>query len=133
MLSPDGCTLPGMTTTTNPVNWFEIATTDREKARAFYGELFGWSYSAIEDYTIVDCGEGAPIQGGIVELGGGAPTYAMPFTMVADVPATCQKAADLGATVVHGPETQPNGIVLAHLRDLDGNLVGVYAPPPEAA
>lgn len=120
----------GAMTTTNPVNWFEIATTDREKAKAFYGELLGWSYSALDDYTIVDCGDDAPIQGGIVELGGGAPTYAMPFAMVADVAATCARAAELGATVVVEPEAQPNGIVLAHLRDLDGNLVGVYSAPP---
>ena len=37
-----------MTTTTNPVTWFEIATADPGEATTFYGELFGWSFSADE-------------------------------------------------------------------------------------
>lgn len=126
-----------MTTTTNPVNWFEIATPSPEKAKAFYGELFGWTFSADDtdpdtDYSIVDCGPDTPIKGGIFGTGGAMPNYAVPCVMVGDVAAACQRAAELGGSVLVEPQTAPNGLTFAHLRDLDGNHIGVYSPPPAA-
>jgi uncharacterized protein len=131
-LSPAARIVGRMTkTTTNPVNWFEIAVSDVEKAKGFYADLLGWRYTAEGDYTIVDCGDGAPIQGGMFAPGGGR-TWAMPFANVSDVAAACARAAELGATVVLAPETMPNGITIAHLRDLDDNLIGLYSMPPAA-
>ena len=42
----------------NPVVHFEIRSADPDAARAFYGELFGWSYpdGGIPGYTYVDTG-----------------------------------------------------------------------------
>lgn len=125
------------TTTTNPVNWFEIATPAPEKAKAFYGELFGWTFSADDtdptmNYSIVDCGPDTPIKGGLAGTGGAVPNYAIPCVMVADVAAACQRAAELGGTVLVEPQAAPNGLVYAHLGDLDGNHIGVYSPPPAA-
>jgi predicted enzyme related to lactoylglutathione lyase len=121
----------GGMSTTNPVNWFEIGVSDVEKSKAFYADLLGWRYTAEGDYTIVDCGDGSPIQGGMYAPGGGR-TWALPYVNVPDVAAACERATELGAVVGYGPETQPNGIVVAHFRDLDGNLVGLYSMPPAA-
>jgi predicted enzyme related to lactoylglutathione lyase len=51
----------------NPVIWFEIGGHDAESLRAFYGELFGWTYEVDNpmDYASVDTGAGgAGIPGG---------------------------------------------------------------------
>lgn len=120
----------------NPVNWFEIATSDPERAKRFYGDLFGWTYTAdpgdpTGGYDIVDCGPDAPIQGGITSRGE-MPSYAIACVMVGDVAATCSKVEKLGGTIVVEPQKVPTGLVFAHIRDADGNQLGVYSPPPAA-
>ena len=65
-----------MTTTKNPIGWFEIAASDIAKAEAFYGDLFGWDFAdspppAGGGYRFVDAGEG--IAGGITTAEGGLP------------------------------------------------------------
>ena len=41
--------------------WFEFWVTDVERAKAFYGELFGWTFRPMTeyhpDYWLVDAGE----------------------------------------------------------------------------
>ena len=117
---------------TNTVNWFEIATATPEKAMAFYGGLFGWTFDTADpSYAIVDCGEGAAVSGGIAAAEG-VPTYAIPSVMVDDVAAACERAAELGGSVLGEPQTTPHGLAFAYVGDLDGNRIGLYTPPPAA-
>ena len=60
----------------NPIVHFEIRSTDPDASRAFYGELFGWSYppGGFPGYTYVDSGVPAgTIPGGISPTQGGSP------------------------------------------------------------
>ena len=57
------------TRTASPVSWFEVHSPDTTRAKAFYGELFGWTFSeAGPDYSLVGLGDDAPIGGGIAPL-----------------------------------------------------------------
>ena len=117
------------TTTTNAVTWFEVLATDPAKARKFYGSLFGWKFDDDNGYSLVNQGDGAAIGGGITAVRDGMRPSAHFFVQVDDVPATVERAAKLGATVVVEPQTMPTGLVLAYLADADGSTFGVWKPP----
>ena len=54
----------------NPVVWFELYTPDVERAKEFYGLMFGWQFSPIDrddnGYWLISTQEGS-VSGGIVE------------------------------------------------------------------
>jgi uncharacterized protein len=112
----------------NPVVHFEIRSEDPDAARAFYGELFGWSYppGGIDGYTYVDSGVPAgTIPGGISPTQGGAPMVTV-FAGVENVEAALDQAVGLGATIVQ-PATKVPGVTFGLFRDPQGNVVGVAA------
>lgn len=122
-----------MTNTVSPVGWFEIAASDTDKAEAFYGDLFGWSFSdgpTGPAYRIVEAGEGG-IPGGVTGSQAGLPaTYAIFSIAVPDVAATCEQVAEKGGRVLIGPEhVGDTGLIFANLEDPDGNHFGVFTPP----
>lgn len=121
-----------MTNTVAPIGWFEIAGSDPAKSEAFYSSLFNWSFTdgpTGPAYRIVDAGNG--IAGGVTTAQAGLPsTYAIFSVMVADVAATCAQIAELGGTVLVGPETMADtGLVFANVQDPDGNHFGLFCPP----
>ena len=54
----------------NPVVWFELYTPDVERAKEFYGLMFGWQFSSVDrddtGYWLISTQEGS-VSGGIVE------------------------------------------------------------------
>jgi predicted enzyme related to lactoylglutathione lyase len=120
----------------NPVIWFEIGGHDAESLRAFYGELFGWTYEVDNpmDYASVDTGAGgAGIPGGIwsagdkmgVELG----DYVTVAVGVPDIDTAVRRAEELGAKAVIARYAVPNGPTVAYLRDPEGHLFALVTPP----
>ena len=110
----------------NPIVHFEIRSTDPDATRAFYGELFSWSYPAggIDGYTYVDSGvPSGTIPGGVSPLQGGGPLVTV-FAGVPDVQAALDKAVSLGASVVQGATSVP-GVTFGLFRDPQGQVVGV--------
>jgi uncharacterized protein len=107
------------------VTWFEIGSADPARARAFYGDLFGWAPTGDQAvYLAVQNPEGIP--GGIIPVPAGVVPYATFCVEVDDVDAAAARAQALGADVVIAPETSPNGVRSAYLRDPDGSLFAVY-------
>jgi len=53
-----------------PIGWFEIHVTDFDKAKDFYGELFGWEFKRMEggdfEYWTIFTGEDS-IGGGFMK------------------------------------------------------------------
>jgi uncharacterized protein len=39
----------------NTVAWFEIGAPDVDAAKAFYGQLFSWSFAPDGAYTLITC------------------------------------------------------------------------------
>jgi predicted enzyme related to lactoylglutathione lyase len=91
--------------------WDELMTSDVEVAKAFYGELFGWTSETHDagggDYHLLNQGERQI--GGIMQKPEGAPHPSrwMPYVATDDVYASCEKARALGATIYVEPQEIP--------------------------
>lgn len=120
-----------------PVVHFEIIGTDPAGLRGFFGELFGWefdtsgtvakevsepSYYGFIELLTADDGSG--IRGGIGG-GEGYVRHAVFYVGVPDVGEALNKAEELGGDRQMGPVTAPNGLVVGHFKDPEGNLIGL--------
>ncbi len=120
-----------------PVVHFEIIGKDPTLLREYFSQLFDWKFdvpspvveevSAPDAYGFLDLittDDGTGIRGGI----GGGPGYeshAVFYVGVPDVEAALRRAEELGGSRVMGPVTSPNGLVVGHFTDPEGNLMGV--------
>jgi predicted enzyme related to lactoylglutathione lyase len=111
----------------NPVVHFEIRSDDPDAARAFYGELFGWTFpdGGLPGYTYVDSGVPNTIPGGIGPTQGGKPMTTF-FVGVPDVPEALATAERLGGRIVQ-PATSVPGVVFGLFADPQGQVIGVAA------
>jgi uncharacterized protein len=110
----------------NPVVHFEIRSADPDASRAFYAEMFGWTYPAggLPGYTYIDSGvPTGTIPGGMSPTQGGSQLVTV-FVGVADVDAALEQAQRLGGSVVQ-PATKVPGVTFGLFRDPLGNTVGV--------
>jgi predicted enzyme related to lactoylglutathione lyase len=121
----------------NPVVHAEIIGREPERLQAFYRELFGWEFDtsaaiapAVSEggrYGFVDL-HGDPVPVGV---GGGPehPPHVVFYVGVPEVEAALALADELGGTRALGPErVEGRGLVIGHLLDPEGNLVGVAGP-----
>lgn len=109
------------------VSWFEIATGDVARAKAFYSGLFGWEPQGDPSvYLMVPPQHDGGLPGGIMPAPAGVGSYAVFGVEVEDVDAAHAHALELGATTVVEPTDNPNGVRSAYLRDPDGSLFSVY-------
>jgi hypothetical protein len=111
----------------HPVIHAEIRSADPDATRAFFSELFGWTYSdgAFPGYSFVDTGAEGAIPTAIGPLQGGADTVLF-FVGVADVPATLAKAEQLGGKTIQPAQEVP-GVTFGVFADAQGHIVGVAA------
>ncbi len=115
------------------VVWFEIAVSDFERAKSFYGQLLGWKFEPFDDYrpgywAIVTGADG--VGGGFVKKGEGSQAgqaSSVLYFAVDSIPAALEKAQRLGGSVVHGKKiiTKTAGY-FAQLKDPDGNLFALW-------
>ena len=118
------------TKTTMPVTWFEVHTPDPDRARSFYGDVFGWDFqSVMPGYDMISLGERAPIGGGIASTGPEHRPMAVFNVQVEDVRETCERITEAGGTVVAEPQETEDGLAFAYVADLDGSVFGVWKPP----
>jgi uncharacterized protein len=120
-----------------PIVHFEIIGTDPARLRGFFNEAFDWEFdtsgtvaeaiSEPTNYGFIDlltASDGSGIRGGI----GGGDRYdrhVVFYVGVPDVEQALGKVEDLGGQRQMGPVTAPNGLVIGHFRDLEGNLIGL--------
>jgi len=119
--------------------WNEHLSNDPGAARAFYGAVFGHTYTAMGgelDYTTIDGegpggtvgGIGAPAPG----PGAGTPAQWLAYFAVDDAEKTAATATETGGTVISGPSKTPYGL-MAVLADPTGARFAVMGVNPEAA
>jgi len=117
----------------NPFVHLELNTTDAVKAKAFYGNLFGWKLEDVPmgptTYTMLGVGQGTA--GGLVQHPvEGAPSAWLPYVMVDDLAAATEKAKALGAEVRQGmTEVQGRGW-LSIIIDPTGAMMALWKPKP---
>jgi predicted enzyme related to lactoylglutathione lyase len=110
----------------SPVVHAEIRSADPDATRAFFGELFGWTYpqaGAFPGYTFVDTGVPDALYTAISPLQGDGDLVTF-FVGVSDIKATLQQAVELGGRVVQEPVSVP-GLSFALLADPQGHIVGL--------
>lgn len=115
----------------NCLTWNELATTDREKANAFYEGLFGWTRND------QDMGDGViytsfmnngRMNGGMMQMTeewGGAPSHWMVYFAVEDVDASAAKVKELGGQVHVGPQDIPDTGRFAMVQDPQGAMFSI--------
>ena len=114
----------------NPFVHVELATTDIDKAKAFYTSLFGWQLQDMDmgggtSYTMINVGEGTG--GGMMKHPvPGAPSAWLAYTLVDDVKAATAKAKSLGATVMRDVMEVMDEGWLSIIRDPAGAPLGLW-------
>ena len=81
----------------------ELNTTDVDRAKKFYGQLFHWQLEDVPmeqmTYTMIKVGSGTG--GGMMkQLMPNAPSAWLPYVEVDDIKASTQQAKTLGATIM---------------------------------
>ena len=114
------------------VSFFELGVEDAERARAFYGELFGWRLEPVGGGFSVT---GTNVPGGI--HGGDPEASPYVFFAVDDLDAAVERVRELGGTVeeldVDGDED--SGATFGRFklcRDDQGSRFGLHEPPARA-
>jgi predicted enzyme related to lactoylglutathione lyase len=110
----------------SPIVHAEIRSSDPDATRAFFGELFGWTYpteGAFPGYTFVDTGVPGALYTAISPLQGDGDLVTF-FVDVDDMAASIADATRLGGRVVQDPVTVP-GVSFALIADPQGHIVGL--------
>jgi predicted enzyme related to lactoylglutathione lyase len=116
------------------IAWFDITTSNLSQSKEFYGKLFDWTYTAVQGTNlaaeIVARGEAI----GTIRVAEGkiSPFNGVVYVQVTDIQASCQKAKELGGTVVPGfPFNLSEGRgAIGLVLDPAGHPVGMYSRTP---
>ena len=114
----------------NPFVHVELNTTDVDRAKTFYGQLFDWKLEDMEmgpsgTYTMIDVGDGTG--GGLLKNPmPGVPSFWLSYVLVDDIGAATKKAAALGAKIVKDSIEVPNMGWLSIIEDPTGAGLGLW-------
>ena len=109
----------------HPIVHAEIRSADPDATRAFFGQLFGWTYNpgAVPGYTFVETGVPGALYTAISPLQGDDDLVTF-FVGVEDVAGAIADTTRLGGRVVQEPVTVP-GVTFALIADPQGHVVGL--------
>ncbi len=114
----------------NPFVHVELNTTDVDKAKTFYGQLFDWKLEDMKmgpsgTYTTIKVGEGTG--GGLLKNPmPGVPSFWLTYVLVDDIGAATKKAASLGAKIVKDSIEVPDMGWLSIIEDPTGAALGLW-------
>jgi predicted enzyme related to lactoylglutathione lyase len=111
--------------------WVDLATTDTEAAKAFYGALFGWSLQEVPQYGFFRRGDA--VVAGLAELqpaqrDAGVPPSWSSYVRVEEADAVCARAEQLGGAVRAAPFEIPQAGRMAVLADPQGAVFLLREP-----
>lgn len=118
-------------------SWSEINTRDPEAAKAFYGDVFGWTFEdkefeGVGTYTTI--ANGSNTFGGLIDMSGMVPDEVPPhwlvYFSVEDADAAAATAKERGGDVAFGPQDIQGVGRFAVLRDPWGAAFAVIRPNP---
>jgi hypothetical protein len=110
----------------HPIVHAEIRSSDPDATRAFFGDLFGWTYpneGAYPGYTFVETGVPGALYTAISPLQGDGDLVTF-FVGVDDMETTIAATKRLGGRVVQDPVSVP-GVSFALIEDPQGHVVGL--------
>jgi uncharacterized protein len=122
---------------------FEIHATDPEALIPFYQDLFGWKFTPapFPNYWLIETGpvDQPGINGGMIKRPSDAPSpradvNAYVCTVQVDsLDETLAKSEAMGCVLALPKMPVPGVGWLAYIKDLDGNILGIHQPDPNAA
>lgn len=116
------------------VAWFDLTTSNLPQSKEFYGKLFDWQFTPLQgtDQAVEIVAGGTPIGTLRVAEGKISGFNGVVYVQVPDIQAGCEKAKELGGTVVPGfPFNLPDGIgAIGLVIDPSGHPVGLYSRTP---
>ena len=110
--------------------WFEVPADDLDRARKFYGSLFGWSFAkipaAIDDYWHIDTGgKDATPDGGLMPRMHPKQSITN-YVGVPSVTVAMKKVDKLGGTVCTSKTAVPRMGYFAICQDTEGNTFALW-------
>lgn len=121
---------------------FEIHASNPQKLMHFYTEIFGWKFNRWGDieYWLIETGpsDQPGIDGGLLrrpQCSGTSGEWVNAFICTVQVESlddTMTRAVDLGAEIALPKMPIPGVGWLAYIKDLDGNVLGLMQPDPDA-
>ncbi|WPK11490.1 VOC family protein [Lysinibacillus louembei] len=124
---------------------FEIHVSDMERAKTFYGEVFGWSFQDWSDYAgmpyfgaVTGSDDEMGINGALMQRQGAEPQANQAVngyisTMgVADYDATEAKILAYGGKVAKAKHALPGMAWQGYYLDTEGNIFGIHQPDENA-
>ncbi len=118
----------------NTVVWMQLATSDPQKAKAFYSKLFQWTLIPKEkkgerEKTYIEIDAGGPDFAGIHQSEKGAGSHWVPFVSVDDIHESTEKAENLGAQIlVPATLLEDEECYFSVFIDPTGAILGMNAP-----
>lgn len=113
--------------------WYDLQTTDKAAAEAFYGGLFGWNFvkgDKGDGYIHLKNGENG--FGGVGDVQGGAPPHWLGYVGSDDVSGAVARLSGLGAKTVMPAMSIPDVGTIAVLSDPTGALFALYQSAHDA-
>jgi len=113
------------------IGHIELNVSDLDRAMNFYNTLFGWSFEEpFPDYAWFKTPWGA---GGGLFSRGEVPRGESPlvYIKVLSVEYAVNKAVELGGEIDIPVAKMGRWGLFAHLKDPDGNVIGIYQSPPK--
>ncbi len=119
--------------------WCELLTNDVAKAKSFYGETLGWTYTDMPTpsggvYTLAH--SGSAMAGGMIDMAGITPPGVGPhwfnYIEVDDVDHRVGLVAENGGKVLRPAFNIPNVGRVAIITDATGAAVGVMTSTPRS-
>ncbi len=121
----------------NPFVHVELNSTDIEKSKSFYGQLFDWKLEDVPmadgtTYTMIGVGEGTA--GGMLKNPvPGEPSMWLAYVLVDDVVASTAKAKSLGAKVIRDVTEIPGMGWFSIIMDPTGAGLALWKAAPRTA
>ncbi len=117
----------------NPAGWFEIYVADMERAKAFYGTVFDVQFARLESplelwsFPMIPGAYG--ISGALARMPGLEPggNSAIVYFNCADCAVQAERAAQAGGEVVKPKFAIGQYGFIAHVRDSEGNMIGLHS------
>ena len=113
--------------------WVDLAASDVEVAKSFYGDLFGWSThdQSVGDghftrFVLGQADVGSLYQLNRHHLEGGVPSHWTPYVAISNAEETASHAASLGATILVKPFDVANLARVCLIQDPGGALIGLW-------
>ena len=113
----------------NPFVHLELNTPDLDKAKEFYGQMFGWTFSDMNTPAgIYSTFQPDKAPGGGLTSMADAPKGWSAYVGVDDIKAATDKAASLGAKVCMSCQEIPNIGWMTVLIDPTGAMINLFQP-----